>query len=49
MKASIQKLIQKFRAVVFEKDELEFRDLFELKTLQILAYQDANSYLEIIF
>ena len=49
MKASIQYLIQVFTAVVVEKDELEFRDMSELKSLlPLLAYQDSNSDLEII-
>ena len=50
MKASIQrhKKIQELTAVVFE--ELEFRDMSELKSyLQLLAYQDSNSDAEIIF
>ena len=50
MKASIQNLIQEFKAVVFEKDEMEFRDMSELKELLlILAYQDSISDVEIIF
>ena len=50
MKASIQNLIQEFTAVVFEKDELEIRDMSELKSLlPLLAYQDSNSDVEIIF
>ena len=50
MKASIQILIQKFTAVVFEKDGLEFRDMSELKSLlPLLAFQDSNSNVEIIF
>ena len=50
MKASIQNLIQEFKAVVFEKDELEFRDMSEIKALlRLLAYQDSNSNVEIIF
>ena len=49
MEASIQNLIQEFTAVVFEKDELEFRDMSELKLLlPLLAYQDSNSDKEII-
>ena len=49
MKASIQNLIQEFTAVVFE-DELDFRDMSELKSLlPLLAYQDSNSDVEIIF
>ena len=50
MKASIQNLIQEFTAAVFEKNELEFRGVSELKPLlPLLAYQDSNSDLEIIF
>ena len=50
MKASIQNLIQEFTAVVFKKDELEFREMSELKSLlPLLAYQDSNSDIEIIF
>ena len=49
MKASIQNLIQ-CEAVVFENDELEFRDMSELKALlPLLAYQDSNSDVAIIF
>ena len=49
MKPSIQNLIQKTTHVVFEKEELEFRDLSELKSLlQLLAYHDPNSDVEII-
>ena len=49
-KTSIQKMIQEFATVVFEKDELEFRDISELKSiLPILAYQDSNSDVEIKF
>ena len=44
MKSSIQNLIQEFTAVVFEKDELEFRDMSELKSFSpFLACQDSNS------
>ena len=44
MKASIQNLIQVCKAVVSEKDELEFRDLSELETLlPLLAYEDSHS------
>ena len=44
MKASIQNLIQEFTAAVFEKGELEIRDISELKSLlPLLAYQDSNS------
>ena len=50
MKASVQNLIQVFIAVVSEKGELEFRDKSELKALlQLLAYQDSNSDVKIIF
>ena len=50
MKASFQNLIQEFKAVVFEKDELEFRDMSELKALlPLLAHQDSNSDVEMIF
>ena len=50
MKASIQNLIQQFTAVILEKDELEFQDVSELKALLLLlAYQDSNSNVEIIF
>ena len=50
MKASIQNLIHEFKAVVFEKDELEFRDTSQLKgLLPLLSYQDSNSDVEIIF
>ena len=38
MEASIQNLIQDSKAVVFEKDELDFRDISELTALlQFLA------------
>ena len=47
---SIQNMIQEFTTVVFEKDELEFRDISELKSiLPPLAYQDSNSDVEIKF
>ena len=50
MKASIQDLIQEFTAVVFEKDELQFRGISELKSLlQLLASQNPSSDVEIIF
>ena len=50
MKASIQNLTQNFKAVVFEKDELHFRDMSELKALlPLLVYQDSNFDVEIIF
>ena len=50
MKASTQNLIQESKAVVFENDELEFRDLSELKApLPLLAYHDSNSDVKIMF
>ena len=50
MKVSIQNLMKEFTAVVFEKDELEFRDTSELKSiLALLADQDSNFDVEIIF
>ena len=50
MEASVQKLLQEFTAVVFEKSELELRDMFERKTfLPLMAYEDSNSDVEIIF
>ena len=50
MKASIQNLIQEFKALVFGKDEVECRDMSELKALlPLLANQDSNSDKEIIF
>ena len=50
MKASIQNLKQEFTAVVSEKDELEFRDMSELKSFPpLLPYQDSHSALEITF
>ena len=42
MEASIQKPIQKFTAVFFERKELEFRDKFDQKSLPIVDYQDPN-------
>ena len=49
MKALIQNLIQEFTAEVFVNDELEFRDMSELKSLlPLLAYQDSNSDVEIL-
>ena len=47
MKVSIQDVIQDFTAVVFETNELDFRDMSELKSL--LASQDSNSDVEIVF
>ena len=50
MKVSIKNLIQKFTAVVFEKDELELRDMPELKSfLPLLASEHSNSNVEILF
>ena len=50
MKALFQNLIQEFTAVASEKDELEFRDMSELKSLvPLMAYQDSNSDVAIIF
>ena len=50
MKASIQNLKQIFKAVVLEKDQLEFPDTSELKSLlPLLACPDSNSDLEITF
>ena len=50
MKAPFRNLIQEFKAVVFENDELEFRDMSELEALlPLLSYQDSNSDVEIIF
>ena len=50
MKASIQNLIHEFGAVVSEKDELEFRNMSELKSLfPLLASQDSNADVDIIF
>ena len=49
MEASNQNLIQEFTIVVFEKDELQFRDMSELKSLlPLLAYQDSSSDVEIL-
>ena len=50
MKVSFQNLIPEIKAVVFEKDELEFRDMSELKVLlPLLAYQNSSSDVEIKF
>ena len=50
MEASIQNLIQEFITVIFEKDELEFRDKSDLYSLlALLASQDSNSDEDIIF
>ena len=47
MKVSFENLIQKFKAVGFDKDELELSELKQL--LPLLAYQDSNSDAEIKF
>ena len=50
MKASIQNLVQEITDVVFERDELGFRDMTEQRSLlPLLAYQVSNSDLEIMF
>ena len=50
MEASVQNVIRDIKAVVIENDELDFRDLSELKAiLPLLAYQNSNSDVEIIF
>ena len=50
MKTSIQNLIKELTAVVFEKDEFEYRDMSELKSLlPLLASQDSYSDVEVIF
>ena len=50
MKASIQSFIRESKAVVFAKDELEFRNMSELKALSPLpANQDSISDIEIKF
>ena len=47
MEASSQNLTQEFTAVVFEKDDLEFREKSELKEfLPLLAYQNSDSDVE---
>ena len=44
MEVSIENFIQEVKAVVFEKDEMQFRDLSEPKaTLPLLANQNSNS------
>ena len=48
MKSSSQNLIQEFMAVDFQKNELDFRDMSELKALPLLAYQHSYSDLKII-
>ena len=50
MKAPIQILIQEIKTVIFQKDNMEFRDMSELKEfLPLSAYQDSNFDVEIIF
>ena len=50
MTASIQNLIQDFKAVVFKKDVLKFRDMSELKALlRLLANLGSNGDVEINF
>ena len=47
---SIRSLIQEFSAVVSGKDDLEFRDMSEPKSLvPLLANQDSNPDVEIKF
>ena len=46
---SIQNLIQEFKAVVFEKVELEFRGMYEVKAQPFLAYRHSISILKIVF
>ena len=50
MKVSLYKLIQEITALVFEKEEMEFRDKSEQKPLLLLlAYQDSISEVVILF
>ena len=50
MKVSFHNLIQELKEVLFEKDELEFRDLSETKTLlPNLAYEDSSSMFKLYF
>ena len=44
-----QNLIQEFKAVVSDEDDLELRGMSELKELLFVAYQNSNSDVEIIF
>ena len=53
MEASVKNMIQEFTAVVFEKDELDFRDMSEVKSLlPLIPYQDSipmwRSYFKIL-
>ena len=44
MTVSIQTLIEEFKAVVFENDEMEYRDMSQLKAFsKLLAYHDFDS------
>ena len=44
MKAPLQKLIDKLKPVVSEKDELEFQDMSELEAfLALPCYQDSKT------
>ena len=48
MKMATQNMIQNFTAIGSQKDELEFRDMSELKTLlTFLTQQDSISDVEI--
>ena len=50
MKISIQNLKQEVTVFVFKEDELEIRDMSNLKSLlPLLAYQNSNYNVEIIF
>ena len=50
MKASIQIWIQALKAIVFQKDEFDFRVMSEIKAfLPLLAYQQSNSDVQILF
>ena len=50
MKASIQNLVPEVTDVVFDKDEMEFRDMSELKSLlPLLTHQDFSSDVVIVF
>ena len=49
MEASIENLTKDFTAVAFEEDELEFRDMSELKSfLPNPCSQDSNSIVGIL-
>ena len=48
MKASILDLIQEVKAVVFENNELELRDISQINALLLLlAHQDSNFDVEV--